>query len=197
MTTTPPDAPVPPDSRFPPNSPVQPDASDGSEETVTVTFLEMTEAPAGPPPPLPVGAQVAILKADDAPVAWFLYLYGEVGQDWEWTDWLKAPRAELEAFVAHPEVTIHTLMVEGWPGGFFMLDTREPGVCDLAFFGLVPQAIGRGLGRWLLGTAIRTGWERPGVEKLTVNTCTLDHPAALGLYQRMGFAPVRREEHPR
>jgi len=162
-------------------------------DTYTVTFLEMAAPPAAPPPPLPLGPHVAVLKATEPPVAWFLYLYREVGRDWEWTDWLERPRADLEAFVADPEVTVHTMMLEGWPGGFFMLDTRAPGVCDLAFFGLVPQAIGRGLGRWLLGTAIRAGWERPGVARLTVNTCTLDHPAALGLYQRMGFVPVRRE----
>ena len=169
----------------------------GADGSYTVTFLEMAAPPAAPPPPLPVGPHVAVLMAVDPPVAWFLYLYGQVGQNWEWTDWLERPRAELEAFLAHPEVTLHTLMLEGWPGGFFVLDTREPGFCDLAFFGLVPEAIGRGLGRWFLGTAIRAGWERSGVEKLTVNTCTLDHPAALGLYQRMGFEPVRREERRR
>ena len=29
-----------------------------------------------------------------------------------------------------------------------------------------------------------------GAEEMTVNTCTLDHPAALPLYQRLGFRPV-------
>ena len=53
------------------------------------------------------------------------------------------------------------------------------------------------LGRFLLGTAIHTAWEAPGTERVTVNTCTLDHPRALGLYQRMGFVPVRREERRR
>jgi hypothetical protein len=54
------------------------------------------------------------------------------------------------------------MMGQGWPQGFFMLDWRDAGLCDLAYFGLVPQAIGRGLGWWLLQCAILTGWGRDG-----------------------------------
>lgn len=170
--------------------------SHATTETVTVTYLEMTAPPAHDPP-LPVGARITLLCADDPPVGYFLYLYRTVGATYQWTDWLERDAAEQAAFVADPAVTLHTMMVEGWPGGFFMLDRRRPGVCDLAYFGLVPEAQGRGLGRWLLGRAIRTAWEQPEIERVTVNTCTLDHPAALPLYQRMGFVPVRRVEHAR
>jgi GNAT superfamily N-acetyltransferase len=89
---------------------------------------------------------------------------------------------------------LFTLMVDGWPGGFFVLDTRTRGICDLALFGLVPQAMGKGLSAWFLGSAIRIGWDRPDVQRMTVNTNTLDHPRALALYQKMGFVPVRREQ---
>ena len=163
---------------------------------VTITHLEMAAAPAEPAPPMPAGQRLALVVAENPPPRWFLYLYRSVGAEWHWTDWFGKPEAELAAFVGDPKVTIHTLMTDGWPGGFFMLDAREvaaTGTCDLAYFGLVPEAIGRGLGNWFLATAIRTAWELPGVRRLTVNTCTLDHPRALGLYQRMGFVPVRRE----
>ena len=166
------------------------------EVALTITWLEMTARP-GPPPGLPLGVDVALLAAADPPVDYFLYLYRSIGAPWHWTDWLERTRDEQEEFVTDPEVTLHTLMFEGWPGGFFMLDTRAPGICDLSYFGLAGAAQGRGLGRWLLGQAVATGWDRPGVEKLTVNTCTLDHPAALGLYQRMGFTPVQRTQHTR
>jgi ribosomal protein S18 acetylase RimI-like enzyme len=32
---------------------------------------------------------------------------------------------------------------------------------------------------------------------MTVNTCTLDHPRALGLYRKMGFRPVRTVDRTR
>lgn len=85
-------------------------------------------------------------------------------------------------------------MLQGWTAGFFMLDWREPGRAELAYFGLAPEARGRRLGSWLLRTAILTGWDRKGVERMTVHTNTLDGPRALPLYQRMGFVPIRREE---
>ena len=166
----------------------------GESVDYVVTYLEMTTRPSAPVPPVPAGQIVALVKADGPPADYFLYLYGQVGHDYEWTDWLRRDRTELEAFVGDPKVELFTLLVEGWPGGFFMLDTREDGNCDLAYFGLVPQAIGRGIGRWLLGAAVHMGWDRPGVDRMTVNTNTLDHPRALALYQKAGFSPVRREE---
>lgn len=171
--------------------------SPGDRIEYEITFLEMTSRPTGPTPPLPMSAETALIGAHQPPPGYFLYLYRAVGEPWEWTDWLESEPAQVEAFVRDPEVSLFTLMVQGWPGGFFMFDTREAGVCDLAYFGLVPEAIGRGLGPWLLTTAIRMGWERPGVTRMTVNTCTLDHPKALGLYQRHGFVAVSRESRSR
>jgi GNAT superfamily N-acetyltransferase len=123
-----------------------------------------------------------------------------VGREYEWQDRFEQAEkdpAALQAFVRDPEVVIWTAIRGGWPAGFFMLDWRQAGVCDLAYFGLVPQAVGTGLGRPLLQTAIAMGWERASVEKMTVNTCTLDHSQALPLYQKMGFKPVEREERTR
>ncbi|MDT8345384.1 MAG: GNAT family N-acetyltransferase [Thermohalobaculum sp.] len=164
----------------------------GDSIDYVVTYLEMDARPAAPIPHMPVGQPLALIRAEAPPADYFLYLYGQVGAPYEWTDWFRRPRAEVDAFVSDPGTELFTLMLDGWPGGFFMLDTREAGVCDLAYFGLVPQAVGRGLGHWLLATAVHMGWDRPGVSRMTVNTNTLDHPRALGLYQRVGFAPVRR-----
>lgn len=165
-----------------------------------ITWLEMDERPRRPVPPLPAGQNVALLAAKAPPAGYFLYLYGTVGAEYEWTDWLQRPLEAVEAFVGDPAVGLYTMIVDGWPGGFFMLDARQAGasgVVDLSYFGLVPQAIGRGLGHWLLATAVDTAWRQPGVKRLTVNTNTLDHPRALGLYQEFGFRPVRRERHRR
>ena len=169
----------------------------GDEIEYTVTYLEMAERPVAPTPARPSNVQTALLRAEDPPAEYFLYLYGMVGRDYEWTDWFQRPREDVEAFVSNPDVVLYTLMLEGWPGGFFMLDASEAGTCDLAYFGLMPQAVGRKLGHWFLSTAVESGWAMPGTERMTVNTNTLDHPRAIGLYQRVGFQPVRRETHRR
>lgn len=162
-----------------------------------VTWLEMARRPDYGWPPLPFNRDLALLHADTPPWWWFLSLYDAVGRDHAWTDKHQIAREDLNAWIQNPDIALYTLMGKGWPQGFFMLDWTEEGVCDLAYFGLVPEAVGTGLGTWLLKTAILTGWAQPGTQKMTVNTCTLDHPRALAQYQRMGFTAVRTETHSR
>jgi thiosulfate/3-mercaptopyruvate sulfurtransferase len=64
---------------------------------------------------------------------------------------------------------------------------------DLAYFGLMPHVHGRGLGKWFLSQAVDAAWALKPL-RVTVNTNTLDHPAALPLYQRIGFEPVGQTE---
>ncbi|WP_233417254.1 GNAT family N-acetyltransferase [Halovulum marinum] len=160
------------------------------EVEVTITYLEMAARPAFDRPSLPPGPPSALIAADRPPVWYFLALYDAVGRDYHWTDRFRQERAEVRGWIHDPAVTLYTLMRDGWPAGFFVLDTTGAGTCELAYFGLVPEAVGSGLGKYLLKTAVHLGWDRPGVEKLTVETCTLDHPRALGLYQSCGFTPV-------
>jgi len=165
----------------------------GERVEYRVTWLEMTERPRFAWPKLPVGREAVLLRAEKPPRWYFLALYDAVGRDHAWTDLHDAPRKAMDDWLSDDDVALFTLICHGWPQGFFALDWREPGVCELTYFGLVQQAIGRGLGSWLLQGAILTGWGREGVGKMTVNTCTLDHPRALIQYQRFGFAPVRTE----
>lgn len=162
-----------------------------------VTWLEMTKRPTYGWPRLPVGREALLVRAESPPWWYFLALYDAVGRDYAWTDKHEMPREDLNKWIQDPDISLYSMIGSGWPNGFFMLDWREAGVCDLAYFGLVPEAVGRGLGSWLLKTAIMTAWDRDTTTRLTVNTCTLDHPRALIQYQRMGFSPVRTEIHSR
>lgn len=71
------------------------------------------------------------------------------------------------------------------------LDFRAAGVCELSYFGLVPELAGQGHGRWMMAEALARAW-RPGIAKLWVHTCTLDHPSALNFYRAQGFVAVKR-----
>ncbi|MBL4872891.1 MAG: GNAT family N-acetyltransferase [Rhodobacteraceae bacterium] len=169
----------------------------GDEVSYTITYLEMAQKPSFPYPPMPTGGPTVLLAADNPPVRYFLNMYDAVGSEYEWSDQHEKPLLEVKEFLHDPSVTMFSLMRNGWPAGFFILDARVARECDLAYFGLVPEAVGLGLGKYLLHTAILMGWNLPNVTKLTVNTNSLDHPRALPLYQKAGFAPVRRAEHKR
>ncbi len=104
------------------------------------------------------------------------------------------PDEELAAIIEDRDVELMVLYVKGVPAGFAELDFRGlPDEADLAYFGLMPEFIGRKLGGWFLHWAVSELWSR-GPESITVNTCTKDHPSALPMYQRIGFVPYSREE---
>jgi GNAT superfamily N-acetyltransferase len=100
--------------------------------------------------------------------------------------------ATLSAIIRDDRVEIYVLYVDGVPAGFAELDRREAEEIELAYFGLMPDFVGRGLGRFLLTWAIDTAWSHEP-ERLWVNTNSLDHPKALALYQRCGFRPYKQE----
>ncbi len=169
----------------------------GTEVPYTVTFLEMDACPSWDWPHLPVRSQVSLLHAEAPPVWFFLCLYDAVGRDYAWEDIHKREHDEIGEWLAADAMSLSVLYGRGWPQGFFLLEDKGEGVVDIAYLGLVPEAVGSGLGKWMLRTAILTAWARPSTTKLTVNTCTLDHPRALQTYQKSGFTPVRREDHVR
>lgn len=155
---------------------------------VTVTFLEM-ERPPSFYPPRPYNRQVALLRTRDIPLHFYRYLIDRVGRKWEWVNALRLDDEDLAAAVHAPGREIGVLYLDGAPAGFFDIKPHLPQEAELAYFGLMEHATGQGLGRWFLGAAIEAAWAM-APQRVIVQTCTLDHPAALPLYQKMGFSPV-------
>lgn len=160
---------------------------------VTVTFLAMDARPdrtarAAPMPGL------SLVRAEGCTTAFYRFLYDTVGGPWLWEYRRRMPQAELAAILADPAVAVVVLYANGTPAGYVEFDRRQAGVVDLAYFGLIPEFVGRGLGPWLLDWAVDRAWDDPATHRVTVNTCTFDHPAALSLYRRGGFDVVRRED---
>ena len=169
----------------------------GETVEVTITYLEMTARPSYGRPHIFGPKPAALVHAINPPVWYFLSLYDAVGQQYEWRDRHEQDPEELAEFVHDEKVAIYTLLRDGWIHGFFLLDHREAETCDIGYFGLVPEAIGQGLGTYLLQTAVHMGWDLPEIDRLTLNTCTLDHPRALSHYQKHGFAPIGQTTYER
>lgn len=155
---------------------------------VTVSFLRMDQPPqAGPP--LPVGAVLVRLARCSVP--FYRYLYDTVGAPYVW--WLRRTLSDaaLGSILADPGVSVHVLYRGGEPAGFFELDRRTRPIVNLSYFGLLPHAVGTGLGRPFLAAAVDEAWAA-GARVVTVNTCTADHPRAMPGYLAAGFKVFRR-----
>lgn len=159
---------------------------------VTVTFLEMARPPRAYPA-LPYGKQIALLRTRTIPLHFYRYLQDRVGRRWHWVNVLRMSDEELQAGLHREDRDIRVLYLDGAPAGFFDLKPHLPDEVELAYFGMMEQAIGQGIGRWFLGAAIEAAWSL-APERVVVQTCTLDHPAALSLYQKLGFDPVGQKK---
>ena len=160
-----------------------------TELAAVVTYLEMREPPvvAIPPSPLRLDSRPAITA--DA----YRALFRKVGAPWLWFSRLLQSDAELTTLLHDPAYAFHAVIDEaGNDVGILELDFRAVGECELSFVGLVPTLAGHGHGGWLIAEAVSRAWAHPGVTRVHVHTCTLDHPAALAAYRRAGFNPYAR-----
>lgn len=153
-----------------------------------VTHLEMT-ADSTRRHPMPSRPRLALMQAPGIPLAFYRYLYEQVGKPHHWSLRRSLGDEALAALVHAETCRIYVLYADGAPAGFFELDLSSlPEIVDILHFGLAPDYQGMGLGRFLLSEAIEAAWShRP--RKVTVQTNTLDSPRALRLYQLAGFVP--------
>jgi GNAT superfamily N-acetyltransferase len=150
-----------------------------------VTFLEMTERPRPKPlPPSPF--RLERWRAPDP--GRYRELFRRIGGRWLWYSRLAMDDATLAANIAEVHAVTDPRGVEV---GMLELDFREAGQCLIRFLGLVPELAGKGHGKWLFAQLMALAW-RPGVRRVQVNTCTLDHPAALPSYLRAGFKAYKQ-----
>ncbi|RZM05860.1 MAG: GNAT family N-acetyltransferase, partial [Sphingomonas sp.] len=119
-------------------------------------------------------------------------LFARVGAPWLWFSRLTMTDAALAAIIHDAGIAVHAVVDRaGIEIGMVELDRRAPGVCEISYFGLVPELAGQGHGRWLMAETLARAWAK-GVERVWLHTCTLDHPAALGFYRAQGFEATKR-----
>src|ERR1043166_5572618 len=129
-------------------------------------------------------------------------MYFRVGEKGKWIDKRPWTDTQWQEYASDPSLRTFSGYCGDELAGYFELkrtDNKEPitenveGI-ELAYFGLLPEFIGRGLGADLLGSAIEIAWSwAPTPSRVWVHTCNRDHPNALANYQARGFKIYRVE----
>jgi len=135
---------------------------------------------------------LAVVRAVRPTVAYYRFFYDVVGEPWNWRSRRQLSDEVIAAIIHDSLVEMHVLYVEGVPAGFAELDRRTEGETQLVQFGLLPDFIGHGLGKYFLQWTIDQAWSTQP-KRLWLHTCTLDHPAALPNYLKSGFAVYKEE----
>jgi GNAT superfamily N-acetyltransferase len=156
----------------------------------TVYYLEMLSQPQRVLPPPRDG--LSVVHAAQPTVAYYRFLYDTVGGPWQWRSRKRLSDEELARLLADPLDEVHVLHVAGVPAGFAELDRRTEGEIELVQFGLMPEFIGQGLGKYFLQWTVDRAWSY-GPRRLWLHTCTFDHPNALPNYLNAGFRLYKQE----
>jgi GNAT superfamily N-acetyltransferase len=130
----------------------------------------------------------------ECPASFYRYLYREVGRVYHWIDRLPWTDDEIRAHLARPEITLWVMYSRGAPAGYFELERHDGGSIEIAYFGLLQEFLGRGLGKHLLSVAVAQAWT-DGANRVWLHTCTLDDHAAFPNYLKRGFEPFKKETY--
>jgi GNAT superfamily N-acetyltransferase len=141
--------------------------------------------------PDPAGVAYELRHVVNPDLDWYRALYRIVGENWLWFSRLTLDDSALSRLIHDPAVQVYVLHHEGRDAGMLELDTRHFPDVEISFLGLVGDLIGKGAGRYLMNRTLDICWAR-SPRRVTVHTCTLDHPNALGFYLRSGFTPYAR-----
>jgi GNAT superfamily N-acetyltransferase len=121
-------------------------------------------------------------------------LYLAVGEIWSWDDKRVWTDKQWKEYGLAPELRTFGAYYDTSLAGYYELRRDNKGGVEIAYFGLLPEFIGRGFGGALLTSAIEEAWRTsPPITRVWVHTCTFDHPAALANYQARGMVVYKRE----
>ncbi len=129
-----------------------------------------------------------LLRLEEPSLDFYRFLYESVGDPRPARDRLSLDDTRLFELLGDPLVEVFVLFLGGAPAGFFELDRRTEGEVELVHMGLLPPFRGRGLGKYLLATAVETAWDEEP-ERVWVSTTSDGNPRSLLLYQWAGFTP--------
>lgn len=161
---------------------------------VTRTYLQLTSAGQFRPG-FGDFPDVTLDPLPDADAALYRYCYRTVGEHYHWRDRWDWTDERIQAHLAEPGISVCLARRDATLAGYYELRrVTDDDSVEVAYFGLVPGELGRGLGKHLLSCAVRDAWAL-GPTRVWVHTCTLDHPNALPNYVARGFVPYKTEAY--
>ena len=121
------------------------------------------------------------------------FFYKEIGKKHRWTDRLIWNDKKWQDYLGNPGVNTYTLKHnKDFIGYFEQIFDKDVLECEIAYFGILEEYIGKQLGGYLLSEAIKISFNI-GSKRIWVHTCSLDHKNALQNYLSRGMKIFKSE----
>jgi ribosomal protein S18 acetylase RimI-like enzyme len=120
------------------------------------------------------------------------FLYTAVGRTWRWSDRLSWAYSTWLAHLERPQVEVWIAYLDGVIAGYVELEHQPEESLEIAYFGLLRQFMGKGIGGLLLSDTVERAF-RNGAKRVWLHTCSLDSPQAMENYLARGFVLYNEE----
>ena len=121
------------------------------------------------------------------------FFYKNIGKNCNWVDRLVWTDLDWTKYVSDKKLFTYILKNRGEIAGYFeLLFNKQSEEAEIAYFGILEEYFGKGLGGYLLSEAIKISFKLGGV-RVWVHTCSLDHKNALLNYQSRGMKIFKSE----
>ncbi len=121
-------------------------------------------------------------------------LYLDIGKSWQWNDKRHWTDDEWRSYAESKNLRTFIACRDEKIVGYFELQKDDENQIEIAYFGLIPEYCGRGLGGAMLTSALQLAWQA-NPTRVWVHTCTNDHNAAISNYLARGFKIYKTESH--
>ena len=164
-------------------------------EPLITTYLEMRSA--DQLQPKSAGTRFQIREKTDRDWRFNRDSYFRVGERWDWIDKRRWTDDQWKEYATAPELRTFAGYYDDALAGYYELRRDTEGGIEIAYFGLLPEWFGQGLGGALLTSAIDKAWcMEPNPFRVWVHTCNRDHPQALANYRARGMVIYKVEKEP-
>ena len=121
------------------------------------------------------------------------FFYKKIGKKHRWTDRLIWSDKKWIDYLENTSVNTYILKQNKDLIGYFeQIFYKDQLDCEIAYFGILEEYIGKKLGGYLLSEAIKISF-KIGSKRIWVHTCSLDHKNALQNYLSRGMKIFKSE----
>ena len=118
------------------------------------------------------------------------FFYKQIGKQHQWVDRLIWQDKNWIDYVSKKNLKTYILKQNNDYVGYFEL-IFDKDICEIAYFGILKEYIGKGYGGFLLSEALKIGFKN--ANRIWVHTCSLDHPNAIENYKSRGMKVFKTE----
>ena len=140
------------------------------------------------------GPNFKIIEVDPPDFQLNKFFYKQIGRNHRWIDRLAWTDKKWTQYVENPRIKTFILKDNNNLAGYYeTIRDLDKFNCEIAYFGVLEEYIGKKCGGYLLSEAIKRLFEE-GISRVWLHTCSLDHENAIKNYLARGMKVFKSEK---